>query len=250
MKLNKILPDACFSKLSQSIVSKRSNNKLIPNRIIAYSATAILGLSACSNSYKELKDFDVYNQIERTELLNAFSLDYLDCLRKISDMEYKAHIGFNTIKQFGIRGDIQGDVYIKKDKNNSNHISGEINLYKIDSYLEHYEVPNQYGSTTGMAERIYYSSPVNNFKFDAVLDKNENSEDYKIHLSVLDKNNKYKKHTIEKKGDDILLDGELPFEEVHKAERNTNIILLVCGIIMVGGVSALFYQAEKDRQYL
>ena len=250
MRIYKTQPKEFCQYSREPIAFKRKNKKSIPNKIIAYSTAAALGLSACTTNYKELKNFDVYNNIEKTELLNAFSLDYLDYIKKFSDTEYKAHIGFNTIKQFGIRGDIQADVYIKKDTTNHNHISGEIDLYKIGSYLEYYEIPNQYGSTTGAAERIYYRYPMNYFKFDATLDKNENNEDYKIYLKVLDKDNKYKKHTIEKKGNEILLDGELPFKEVHEKEHATNTLVLICGIIMAGGITAMLLQAEKDKQYL
>ena len=98
----------------------------------------------------------MFEHIDKKELFEAFSTEYLSNVQKISNTEYTADIGYRTTGNFDadVKGDIQGSIYIKKDKNDPNHVIGRVKLVEVNSYLEFYDEPNCFGGTTSRANRI------------------------------------------------------------------------------------------------
>ncbi len=80
----------------------------------------------------------MFEHIDKKELFEAFSTEYLSNVQKISNTEYTADIGYRTTGNFDadVKGDIQGSIYIKKDKNDPNHVIGRVKLVEVNSYLE------------------------------------------------------------------------------------------------------------------
>ncbi|DAA88412.1 TPA: hypothetical protein CPT87_04980 [Candidatus Gastranaerophilales bacterium HUM_5] len=204
--------------------------KSVPKKILTYAAAGLtgLGITACGPNYEGLKNCDVFEHIDKKELFEAFSTEYLSNVQKISDTEYTADIGYRTTGNFdaGGKGDIQGSIYIKKDKNDPNHVIGRVKLVEVNSYLEFYDEPNCFGGTTSRANRITYKAPYKDLHFDAKLIKDKNSDNYKVQLKVTDENNEYSEHTLEKNKRGIFLDGETPFKEVHRAENLTMFVAI------------------------
>ena len=68
--------------------------KSVPKKILTYVAAGLtgLGITACGPNYEGLKNCDVFEHIDKKELFEAFSTEYLSNVQKISDTEYTADI--------------------------------------------------------------------------------------------------------------------------------------------------------------